>query len=57
MKNSRWKQSQRIYISKDKIRRSKSGLGHSIISTSQGLMLGVEARRKGLGGEIICEIF
>lgn len=51
------KQGQRIYLPKDKIKPVKSGLGHLIVSTSQGLMIDVEAKKKGLGGEIIGEIF
>lgn len=49
--------SQRIYLSKNDIRSVKQGYGLAIISTSQGLMTDKEARKKGLGGEIICEIW
>jgi len=51
------KPSQRIYLTKDKIKPIKSGLGHLIISTPKGLMIDSEAKKKGLGGEVICEIF
>jgi small subunit ribosomal protein S8 len=47
----------RIYISKDKIKPIKSGLGHSVISTSKGLMFDYQAKRNNLGGEVICQIF
>lgn len=47
----------RIYISKNKIPRVLNNLGLVIISTSQGLMTGKEAKRKGIGGEILCEIW
>ena len=51
------KPSQRIYTSWKKIKRVKGGLGIAIISTSQGVMTDREARKKKIGGEIICEIW
>lgn len=51
------KPSQRRYIQADKIRLVKQGYGTSVVSTSQGLMTGKEARKKRLGGEFICEIW
>jgi small subunit ribosomal protein S8 len=51
------KPGQRIYVSKNKIPRVLNNLGLVIISTPQGLMSGKEARRKGLGGEVICEVW
>jgi small subunit ribosomal protein S8 len=48
---------QMIYIGKDDIRPVKQGYGVAIISTSQGLMTDKEAKKKGLGGEVICEIW
>ncbi len=48
------KQGQRRYVGKDAIHDVKRGYGISIISTSQGVMTGKDARRKGLGGEFIC---
>lgn len=50
------KPGQRSYVKKDELRRVKSGLGISIISTSEGIMTGAEAFRKKLGGEFICTI-
>ena len=47
----------RIYIGSNKIRKPLSGYGHTILSTSKGLMTGTEARKAKLGGEIICEIW
>lgn len=47
----------RVYVRKDKIPSILSGLGLAILSTSQGLMTGQQARIKGLGGELICEIW
>jgi small subunit ribosomal protein S8 len=51
------KPGQRIYLPAKKIRRVKGGYGIAIISTSKGLMANGEARKKKLGGEIICEIW
>ena len=48
------KQGQRCYVGKDSIHDVKNGYGISIVSTSQGVMTGKDARRKGLGGELIC---
>lgn len=47
----------RAYAKANKISPVLSGLGISIISTSQGLMTSREARKKNLGGEIICSIW
>lgn len=51
------KPGQRIYFSKKEIKPVKSGFGHLIVSTPEGLMTDKEARKKGLGGEVIFEIF
>jgi small subunit ribosomal protein S8 len=48
---------QRIYLKKSQLRSVKQGYGLAIISTSQGLMTNKEAKKKGLGGEILCEIW
>ncbi|HNR68364.1 MAG TPA: 30S ribosomal protein S8 [bacterium] len=47
----------RIYVGKNKIPRVYNNLGVSILTTSQGLMTGQEARRRGVGGEILCHIW
>ncbi len=47
----------RRYAGKDNLPRVLSGLGISIISTPQGLMTDKEARRQGVGGEILCNIY
>ncbi len=49
--------SQRIYLGAKRIKTTKGGLGIVIVSTSQGLMSAFEAKKKNLGGEIICEIW
>lgn len=51
------KQGQRRYIRKNDINKVKNGYGISIISTSQGVMSGKDARKRGLGGELICEVW
>ncbi len=51
------KQGQRIYINKDELPIIKNGYGMAIISTSKGLLTDQSARKNGLGGEIICEIW
>lgn len=51
------KPGQRVYSGKDNLPRVLNDLGLIILSTSSGLMTNKEARKKGLGGEIICEIY
>jgi len=47
----------RVYAGRDEIPRVKSGLGVAIVSTTQGVMTGYEARRRGIGGEVLCTVF
>lgn len=47
---------QRIYKKSTELRPVLRGYGFSIISTSQGIMTGEDARKKGMGGELLCEI-
>ena len=47
----------RVYAGKDEIPRVRSGLGIAIVSTPQGVLTGYEARRRGIGGEILCTVF
>lgn len=51
------KPGQRIMLPIKDIRRPKGGRGIAIISTSLGVMTDKEARRKGVGGEVMCEIW
>ncbi len=51
------KQGQRRYVKKNDIHKVRNGYGLSVISTSQGVMSGKDARKKGLGGEFICELW
>jgi small subunit ribosomal protein S8 len=47
----------RVYRGADELPRVKGGLGVVIVSTSQGLLSDREARRRRLGGEILCEVW
>ncbi|MCL2704407.1 MAG: 30S ribosomal protein S8 [Defluviitaleaceae bacterium] len=47
----------RVYASKDKMPRVLNGLGTAIISTNKGLVTDKEARRLGVGGEIVAVIW
>lgn len=47
----------RVYVGYDNIPRVLSGLGVSILSTSHGLMTDKEARRRKVGGELLCEVW
>jgi len=47
----------RIYVRSNEIPSVRGGLGISIVSTSQGLMTGKEARTKGIGGELLCKVW
>ncbi len=47
----------RIYAKADKIPRVLSGMGIAILSTSRGVMIDQEARRLGVGGEVVCYIW
>ncbi len=47
----------RIYVKKDNLPRVLNDKGIAIISTSQGIMTNREAKRRGIGGEVLCEIY
>ena len=47
----------RVYLGRDEIRRVQGGLGISILTTPKGVMTGRQARRDGVGGEILCEVW
>ena len=48
---------QRHYAPSDGIRKVQGGMGTSIVSTSRGVMTGHEARRRGVGGEVVAEVW
>jgi small subunit ribosomal protein S8 len=47
----------RVYRKSDKIPRVLGGLGVAVLSTSQGLMTDREARRRRVGGEVLCYVW
>ena len=47
----------RVYLGRDEIRRVQGGLGISIMTTPKGVMTGRQARREGVGGEILAEVW
>lgn len=47
----------RVYRGAGELPRVQGGLGVAVVSTSQGLMPDREARKRRLGGEIICEVW
>ena len=47
----------RIFSSASSLPKINNGLGIAIVSTPQGVMTDVDARKKKLGGEIICKVF
>ena len=51
------KPGQRSYAGKDGLLKVRGGLGTSIISTSKGVMTDRQARKDGVGGEILCEVW
>ncbi|MGA2864277.1 MAG: 30S ribosomal protein S8 [Verrucomicrobiota bacterium] len=47
----------RRYVGAAQIPRIRGGLGVAVLSTSEGIMTGVQARKKNLGGELICYVW
>ena len=47
----------RRYVGKTEIRPVVGGMGISIVSTPRGLMTGQSARKAGVGGELLCEVW
>jgi small subunit ribosomal protein S8 len=47
----------RRYVGSTDIPRVRGGLGISVISTSQGVMTGTQARKNNLGGELLCYVW
>jgi len=48
---------QRHYAPSDGIAKVQAGMGTAIVSTSRGVMTGHEARRAGVGGEVVAEVW
>ena len=47
----------RVYAKKDELPKVLGGLGIAIVSTSSGLMTDKNARKQGLGGEVLCYVW
>lgn len=47
----------RRYVGATEIPRVRGGLGVAVVSTSEGVMSGTQARKKNLGGELICYVW
>ena len=48
---------QRAYVPADKLPRVRRGLGTAFVSTSKGMMTDRDARKQGVGGEVVCEVW
>lgn len=51
------KTSRRVYVGAKEIPRILGGLGIVILSTSEGIITGQEARKRNCGGEILCKVW
>jgi small subunit ribosomal protein S8 len=49
--------SRRVYSPRANLPRVLGGYGVAIVSTSQGLLTDVECRKRGIGGEVLCEVW
>lgn len=47
----------RVYVGRNEIPRVLGGLGINILTTPKGVMTGKRARKEGVGGELLCEIY
>ena len=46
----------RVYVKRNEIPRVLGGLGVNILTTPRGVMTGRQARKEGVGGEVLCEV-
>jgi small subunit ribosomal protein S8 len=51
------KPGRRVYRKSDEIKPVLNGIGLGIISTSRGILTFDQARREGVGGEVLCEVW
>jgi small subunit ribosomal protein S8 len=51
------KPSRRVYVGTGRIPRVRGGYGTAVLSTSSGVLTDKEARRRGLGGELLCYVW
>lgn len=47
----------RVYVAAKEMRDVRQGTGISVLSTSRGVLSNREARRQGVGGEVLCEVW
>jgi small subunit ribosomal protein S8 len=47
----------RVYVGRNEIPRILGGLGIVILTTPKGVMTGQQARKQGVGGEVLCEVW
>lgn len=47
----------RRYVGSTEIPRVRGGLGVAVLSTSEGIMTGLQARKKNIGGELLCYVW
>jgi small subunit ribosomal protein S8 len=47
----------RRYVGATEVPRVRGGMGTSILSTPEGIMTGTQARKKNVGGELLCEVW
>ena len=47
----------RVYVRRTEIPRVLGGLGINILTTPKGVMTGRQARKQGLGGEVLCQVW
>ncbi len=51
------KPGRRVYVRREDIPRVMGGYGIAVLSTSRGILTGTEARKEGVGGEFLCQIW
>ena len=51
------KPGRRQYVAADEVPKVLGGMGTAIVSTSKGVMTGHDARRQGVGGEVLAQIY
>ncbi len=51
------KPGRRVYRGRDDLPQVLNGLGVAVISTSQGVMTDAQARKRGIGGEVLCRVW
>jgi len=51
------KPGRRRYVASDEVPKAQGGMGTTIVSTSHGVMTGHDARRNGVGGELVAKVW